>query len=172
MLTSILDSSPRRTPPTHSHTRRRNTSAPRLFCSWEKAEKKQNPSITTVYLLHIYFFQAHSMILLITASTELWVASICALLNAIHDFPARTSSFTLSCTRRMNQKSNQYFARSVKPHKHPRQSRFTAMAHSRFTPDWRMSVLREAFTAVLHLTPTSRSAKMAALVEGKETFPQ
>lgn len=120
-------------------------------------------------LLHLHFF----FFLLENQAHGLWVASICALLNVWHVFPARISSFTLSCTWRTNQKSNRYFTWSVRYHKHPAQSRFTAVAHSQFTPDWQISLLREAFTVVLHLAwagragaVTFRALKMTALVIG------
>lgn len=151
MLTSILDSSPRRTPPTHSHTRGRNTSAPHVFCPWEE-RKKIHQSLLNYPLLHYYICIFYLFFWLplsdFTSHSILW-AFIC--FNVIHVFPARIISFTLSCTWRTNQKSNRYFTWSVWHHKHQPQSRFTAVARSQFTPDWQISLLREALAVALHL---------------------
>lgn len=49
VLFSILDSSPLRTPPTHSHTRRRNTPVSQFFCPWEKSEKENTSGVAVLF---------------------------------------------------------------------------------------------------------------------------
>lgn len=149
MLFSILDSSPLRTPPP-IHTpggetlQRLTSSAPEE--NHRKTRKYINhryiiPQISKHWVITFAFFffcpenQAHSMISLLTDSFGLSVASICAPVNTIHFLPARMSSFTLSCPWRTNQKSSRYFFTwSAWHRKHPPHSKFTAVAHSQFTP--------------------------------------
>lgn len=104
-------------------------------------------------LLHLHYSpetQSHSVISLLTDSYGLWVASICASLNVIHFFPARISSFTLPCPQRTNQKSSRHFTRPAWHHKHPPHGKFTAVAHSQFTPNWQISLLGRSFTIAWH----------------------
>lgn len=104
-------------------------------------------------LLHLHYSpetQSHSVISLLTDSYGLWVASICASLNVIHFFPARISSFTLPCPQRTNQKSSRHFTRPAWHHKHPPHGKFTAVAHSQFTPNWQISLLGRSFAIAWH----------------------
>lgn len=162
VLTSILDSSPRRTPPP-IHTPGGETlqclasSAPERKSEREREKKSpslHHPPISKHWIITFAFSRclkkkikrARWFCSSRPTPSGLWVASTCAFLNAVHVFPARIISFTLPCTRRTNPKSAQCFTWSVCYHKHPTKSKFTAVAHSQFTPDWQISLLRGAFT--------------------------
>lgn len=148
-------------PPTHSHTRRRNTPVSQFFCPWEKSEE-ETTSITAVLfhqfpnteLLHLHYSPLKLNPIQWFHFSQIplgfWVASICASLNVIHFSPARISSFTLSCPQRTNQKSSRHFTRPAWHHKHPAHGKFTAVARSQFTPNWQISLLGRPFAIVWH----------------------
>lgn len=146
MLTSILDSSLRRTPPP-IHTPGRET---RQHLKSAAKDEERRKYIMYEMLLYctshtrhsIQWWQGHRSshstpfneqdgIAITPESLALLVAFICTVLNVIRVFTAWISSFTLSCPWRTNQKSGWYFTWSPEYRKHPSQSKFTARAHSR-----------------------------------------